>query len=228
MNWEPLSVLIVGHSLEVIITGKDLINHRFGKLVVVSRAPDGKAHDSRWNCVCDCGNHTVVFSSHLASGRSQSCGCLRVESSDITGERRGDLVAVRKTGCQDKYGKNIYLWQCNCGFLFYHTASTRLSYCPECRKRIKQIQAEEMRQKRVVDPSTGMDMTSLRNLQEGKLTKANTSGVRGVYWNDSKQKWIATGRIGGRLRELGHFDSLQEAKEERELFVSKYYAPTVL
>ena len=85
-----------------------------------------------------------------------------------------------------------------------------------------------MRQKRVVDPSTGMDMTSLRNLQEGKLTKANTSGVRGVHLSESKQKWIACGRIDGHLRELGHFDSIQEAKEERELFVSKYYAATVL
>jgi len=71
-------------------------------------------------------------------------------------------------------------------------------------------------------------MTSLRNIQEGKLTKANTSGVRGVHWSESKQKWIACGRIDGHLRELGHFDSLQEAKEERELFVSKYYAATVL
>jgi hypothetical protein len=125
-------------------------------------------------------------------------------------------------------GKYIYLWQCDCGFLFYHTASTRLSYCPECRKRIKQNQAEEMRQKRVVDPSTGMDTTSLRNLREGKLTKANTSGVRGVHWSESKQKWIACGRIDGHLKELGHFDSIQEAKEERDLFVSKYYEATVL
>lgn len=85
-----------------------------------------------------------------------------------------------------------------------------------------------MRQKRVVDPNTGMDMTSLRNLQKGKLTKANTSGVRGVHWSESKQKWIAFGRIDGRLRELGHFDSIQEAKEERETFVSKYYTANIL
>jgi len=201
----------------------DLANQRFGRLVVVSRAANGNGHGTRWNCVCDCGNHKVVYATHLTRGNIQSCGCLRSACSDITGERRGDLVVIQKTGHRDRFGKNIYLWRCDCGFQFYHTASTRLSHCPECRKRIKAEQAEQMRRKRVVDPDTGMDATSLRNLREGKLTRANTSGIRGVHRSNSKQKWIAFGRVDGRHKELGHFDSIQEAKEERDLFVSKHY-----
>lgn len=29
-----------------------------------------------WICKCDCGNETIVQSSHLRSGHTQSCGCL--------------------------------------------------------------------------------------------------------------------------------------------------------
>lgn len=32
---------------------------------------------ARWNCVCECGNTTVVSSSQLKSRKTQSCGCLQ-------------------------------------------------------------------------------------------------------------------------------------------------------
>lgn len=61
----------------------DRTGERFGRLVVVSRADDyisknGK-HHVRWNCVCDCGNATVVDVTQLVGGKTKSCGCLRQE-----------------------------------------------------------------------------------------------------------------------------------------------------
>lgn len=56
----------------------DLTGQRFGRLVVVSRA-ENKGQMSRWNCVCDCGNTTTVYSSNLRRGYTQSCGCYRHE-----------------------------------------------------------------------------------------------------------------------------------------------------
>lgn len=56
----------------------DLTGKRFGRLVVVSRA-ENKGQLSRWNCVCDCGNTTIVYSNNLRRGFTQSCGCYRHE-----------------------------------------------------------------------------------------------------------------------------------------------------
>ena len=56
----------------------DLTGQRFGRLVVVSRA-ESKGNMTRWNCVCDCGNETVVYSNNLRRGYTQSCGCYRHE-----------------------------------------------------------------------------------------------------------------------------------------------------
>ena len=56
----------------------DLTGMRFGRLKVVSRAENAGSL-TRWNCVCDCGNETVVYSNNLRRGYTQSCGCYRHE-----------------------------------------------------------------------------------------------------------------------------------------------------
>lgn len=62
---------------------KDRTGHKFGKLTVVSRAPNSKRGQTMWNCICECGNTTVSFAGHLGNGSSKSCGCVRVEKAKI-------------------------------------------------------------------------------------------------------------------------------------------------
>ncbi len=54
----------------------DYTGRRFGRLQVVSRAPS-RPGCTMWNCVCACGNHTVVRGQTLKRGDTRSCGCLR-------------------------------------------------------------------------------------------------------------------------------------------------------
>ena len=56
---------------------EDLTGKRFNKLVVLHRVENGKGDKSRWKCVCDCGNETIVSSSNLKAGAVKSCGCLK-------------------------------------------------------------------------------------------------------------------------------------------------------
>lgn len=56
----------------------DLTAKRFGKLVVIKRIENRK-EKTRWLCQCDCGNWTEKTGSDLNSGRSRSCGCIRLE-----------------------------------------------------------------------------------------------------------------------------------------------------
>lgn len=53
----------------------DMIGKRFGRLTVLSRALNDHRGEARWNCLCDCGNRTVVLGSHLRKGNTVSCGC---------------------------------------------------------------------------------------------------------------------------------------------------------
>jgi len=51
-------------------------------IVVVSENPERQHKKIRWNCICDCGNLTVINGGSLKSGLSRSCGC-GVSSSNI-------------------------------------------------------------------------------------------------------------------------------------------------
>ena len=61
----------------------DLTGQVFGRLTVVDRAPNPEHKQTRWNCLCQCGNETIVFSSNLKSGHTVSCGCFRKETTGI-------------------------------------------------------------------------------------------------------------------------------------------------
>jgi hypothetical protein len=59
----------------------DLLGRRFGRLVVIERAPDQRdcrGHTvSYWLCECICGSRKTVRHSFLQSGYTDHCGCAR-------------------------------------------------------------------------------------------------------------------------------------------------------
>ena len=77
---------------------KDETGNRYGKLVVIMRAPDridakGEKH-TRFICKCDCGNYTEEDGHTLRIGHAKSCGCLKVEASTIHGGKGSRLYGV--------------------------------------------------------------------------------------------------------------------------------------
>lgn len=59
---------------------RQLAGKRFGRLTVLSRAPDANEAAVRWLCRCDCGTSHIVGSKSLANGHTRSCGCLHRET----------------------------------------------------------------------------------------------------------------------------------------------------
>lgn len=94
---------------------KDLTGLKFGRLLVVKKL---KIEPKRihWECLCDCGNKTIVETSQLKRGRTQSCGCLAREKtsqrclSDLTGQRFGKLTVIKKSS---QIGEPVK-WECLC------------------------------------------------------------------------------------------------------------------
>lgn len=73
---------------------RDLKGQRFGKLLVVSKGDNDKNHRATWNCKCDCGKITNVKSANLISGRTNSCGCIRVNN--LVGKNTGNWQLFQK------------------------------------------------------------------------------------------------------------------------------------
>lgn len=77
---------------------KDLTGSRYGRLSVVSWAGN-----SRWNCLCDCGNETKVLTANLNRGNTASCGCVRnIKSSKRATTHGLSNTLAYKTWCSVK------------------------------------------------------------------------------------------------------------------------------
>lgn len=55
--------------------------------------------------------------------------------------------------------------------------------------------------------------TQSQNAQNRKMQANNTSGIKGVYWNKNKNKWMARVMTKNKREFLGYFDSLDAAAE---------------
>lgn len=58
---------------------RELVGEKFGRLTVVKRGKNNKYGQTRWHCVCECGNEKIITGNSLISGNTQSCGCLNKE-----------------------------------------------------------------------------------------------------------------------------------------------------
>ena len=75
----------------------DRTGERYGRLTVIRRAKRSEYYGydgyAMWVCKCDCGNELIVAGTALASGNTQSCGCL-------CNERIRDYHAKKRKGVQ--------------------------------------------------------------------------------------------------------------------------------
>lgn len=71
----------------------DLTGQRFSRMTVLRRAPN-RGHHVYWVCCCDCGNLREVAGEHLKSGRTASCGCLKIERTIAANTRHGHARAT--------------------------------------------------------------------------------------------------------------------------------------
>ena len=58
----------------------DLTGMRFNHLSVIRKSDKQSNRAAYWECLCDCGNKTIVSTYALRGGHTKSCGCLKHRS----------------------------------------------------------------------------------------------------------------------------------------------------
>lgn len=78
----------------------DIIGKRFGRLTVIESAGLDKYNNALWLCKCDCGEEVTKKGVTLRDGRTQSCGCLKLEmnATDMPERRKKDNVEGTSLG----------------------------------------------------------------------------------------------------------------------------------
>lgn len=93
----------------------DETGHRYGKLVVISRAKNEKHGQAMWLCQCDCGEQTTARGYHLRQGRVKSCSCGQGKPKELSGQRFGKLVAIEPLEKRNAHGSVVWRCKCDCG-----------------------------------------------------------------------------------------------------------------
>ena len=198
----------------------DLTGKRFGWLVALEKMkpqPDGV---TRWLCRCDCGNEHVVTYTNLTTGHTTSCGCKKKH--DLTGKVFGKLTVLYRSEQKHKRGSREYpLWvcRCECGEIVLRMSESLTTkkerMCTRC------LQKESA--KAMLDAAGFVGGTQITKIQKMKLTVANTSGTRGVYWHKRNKKWEARLKFQGKLMYLGLFDKYDDAVKARQRAEEEVY-----
>ena len=82
----------------------NVLNKKFTKLTVISFNGKSKHGCTMYNCLCDCGNNTIVSVGNLISGNTKSCGCLN--------KVRPSIFSIPPRRCQsNKSGREYISWK---------------------------------------------------------------------------------------------------------------------
>lgn len=215
----------------------DLTGKKFNHLTVIERAKNiGK--ETAWLCECDCENKTriVVMGNHLKDGHTKSCGCWLREcvSKRMKKYNTFDIKDDYVIG-YDYNGNEFYVdlidfdkiknicWHKNPDgyFVSGNECLHRVIMNNPINKRVDHIGGDTTRwdnrryNLRISTPS--------QNNQNKKKQSNNKSGVTGVFWDKSKNKWIPRIRLSGKDIYLGVYDNFDDAVKVRKAAEEKYF-----
>ena len=92
----------------------NLVGLKFNKLIVKERCfPNANNGGSRWNCLCECGNTTIVTADALKRKKIKSCGCLN--SPNLVGSVFGRLKVIERCEENNSFGQTLWRCLCECG-----------------------------------------------------------------------------------------------------------------
>jgi len=131
---------------------------------------------------------------------------------DLTGKQFDRLKVIKDTGKRDITRQKIWLCECKCGNpnpVEAPTSGLRDGYNKSCGCLKPEIAAKARLHRTMID-GTCVESYS------AKLSKANTSGHKGVYWFERRQKWIAQIAFKGKTYNLGGFADINDAVKVRK------------
>lgn len=190
-------------------------NQQFDKLTVIKRiedyiTPKGQ-HFTKYLCQCDCGNFTEVIGRNLRQKTTKSCGCLQKEKQRKRQKRYNEYDLSGNFGigyCSNtknpfyfdlEYYDRIksFCWSEHHDGYIYTTDKDHnyLSlHCLIMNPEKKDIKVDHICTENKFDnrKSNLRLVTHMDNMCNRKLSNNNTSGTKGVYYDKSSKKWVAS------------------------------------
>lgn len=223
----------------------DLTGQTFGRWEVIEFSHIGKGRLAYWACECQCEKKTIkiVSGSSLRNGSSKSCECLHSEIAKQV--MRNNMKKYNTYDLSKDYG--IGYDENGNSFLFdledydkiknyYWYVNKRGYVCAYIAPGGKYILLHRLilnnktpstdhhnRNKADCRKENLVPCTQTDNCKNKSLSKNNTSGVTGVCWDKSKNKWVARLENEGKIKLFKRFDKKEDAIKARLEAEIKYF-----
>lgn len=214
------------------------IGQKFGQLTVKERGadyiyPNRKKRLKRWLCKCDCGNTKIIKASEITRSKGLSCGQCGVNTYDLSGEYGIGYTTKGKLFYFDKedYDKiKNYSWSLTkLGYLIAYEKGSDNEFVYLHRlilglNKMDKFDVDHINHKVNDNRKENLRIcTHQDNIMNSKLAKNNTSGVTGVRFETSFNKWIACIMLNYKTIHLGLYDDFDDAVKARKEAEEKYF-----
>ncbi|PKM71218.1 MAG: AP2 domain-containing protein [Firmicutes bacterium HGW-Firmicutes-17] len=145
---------------------------------------------------------------------------------DLMNKHFGRLKVIADTGRSDANGNRIWLCQCKCGNkkeVTTHDLNHEFVTSCGCLAKEKASAMGKQHIRDLVEKNC-KEGTNIGNLN-AKISSKNTSGVKGVTWDQAKKKWKAQIGFQGKVIFLGRFDDKPDAIAARKKAEDEYFKP---
>jgi len=211
-------------------SSKDLTGSIIGNFELLERKREDKRTYYYCKCLL-CNNKKWIRADSLKDNRIKSCGCYNQENNfykakDIKNKRFGRLIATKPTIKRDK-DNGCVIWECKCdcnNITYVSESDLNKEVVKSCgclgkeNSRNNMQKAIKVHLKKNIVEGTNVPVISRKTLKSN-----NTSGVTGVRWDKSRNKWYAEITFKKKVYYLGRHEKKQDAikirkKAEVELF----------
>lgn len=223
---------------------KKNIGKKFGRLTVldvyIKKNENGKEY-FYYHCQCECGKNKDTCSSNILSEKTQSCGCYRNEQlrkANYIGNKYEfkDGYVIGYTTNNEKFYIDEddlekikpYTWSLNTGG--YLHANNKRNFIRMHRFILGLTEydgnnmVDHINHNRTDNRKSNLRIVdSAQNSHNSSISSINTSGVTGVSWDNSFQKWTARIKSEGKYKFLGYFENFNDAVKARKEAEEKYY-----
>lgn len=201
---------------------------------------------ARYYCSCSCGKYTkdnpkLILYANIAKGITKSCGCYSSEESSNRLKKYNKSLIHRNTyDLSGEYGIGYtsngeefyfdledyekikdYMWFINGGYVVAKDNGERI----RLHNLISNVKGIDHFNRNKLDcrKSNLKIVTHQENMLNKGMYSNNTSGVKGVSWDKSKNKWCSNITANKKRYNLGCFDNFEDAVKARKEAEKKYF-----
>lgn len=228
----------------------DLTGKKFGRWTVLGKSDKRTKNGGiMWDCICDCGSNKIhtVSTANLNNGSSTSCGCKQREGASKSGKNRkkynnydlSNNYGIGYTSKGEKFYFDLedynkikdYCWYLSNEYVSANTYGNDKTHSKILMHRLIMGCIDDYDV--VVDHINHITydnrkinlriVTQSQNAKNCKLSKNNTSGVTGVYFDNHSGKWVAEIKVNYKKHSLGHFVEFEDAVKARKDAEKKFF-----